>query len=172
MPPEALDRMRPWMAELTLSVAEDALNGATTFNGVEVQAQAITPAATRRYEFETPEQQIGFLADAPTPDQLASLQYTVREIDDDPGAYQRLVDEWMAADTAGLQRDAIDPLEQVSPTLYERLLDARNQAWARRIGQRMRKSGLIVVIVGVGHMLGPTGLPALLKAQGLDVTGP
>jgi uncharacterized protein YbaP (TraB family) len=171
-PPEAIDRMQPWMAELTLSVAEDAQSGATSFNGVEVQAQAITPVATRRLAFETPEQQIGFLSGAPLPDQLASLEWTVREIEQDPAAYQRMVSEWMAGDVNGLQHDAMDPLAAVSPTLYDRLLGARNRVWARKLGERMRKSGLIVVIVGVGHMIGPGGLPALLRAQGLDVQGP
>ena len=36
-----LDRMQPWMAELTLSVADDAASGADAFNGVEDQIQAI-----------------------------------------------------------------------------------------------------------------------------------
>jgi hypothetical protein len=172
VPPEALDRMQPWMAELTLSIGEDAHDGATAFDGVETQVQAIAPATTARLAFETPEQQIGFLAGAPLQDQLASLQWTVREIGDDPAAYRRLVDEWMAADMAGLQRDALEPLQQVSPTLYARLVGERNRAWARRLAQRMRKPGLIVVVVGVGHLVGPGGLPALLRAQGLDVEGP
>lgn len=171
-PPEALDRMQPWMAELTLSVASDARSGGSAFNGVEDQIQAITPAATRRRAFEGPEQQIGFLAGAPIKDQIASLGWTLDEIDNDPAAYQRVVDEWMAADTAALQRDALAPLQRVSPTLFDRLLGSRNRAWAKTLAQRLRKPGQIVVVVGVGHMLGPGGLPALLRAQGLDVEGP
>jgi hypothetical protein len=78
----------------------------------------------------------------------------------------------MAADTAGLERDALAPLQKVSPTLFDRLLGSRNRAWAKVLTERMRHGGQIVVVVGVGHMLGPGGLPALLRADGLDVEGP
>jgi uncharacterized protein len=171
-PIQAVDRMQPWMAELTLSVAEDARGGATAFDGVEDQVQAITPAATRRQAFETAEQQIGFLAGAPVKDQIASLDWTLDEIDQDPASFQRVVDEWMAGDLAGLQRDALDPLQRVSPTLYDRLIAHRNHAWAKTLANRMRKPGQIVVVVGIGHMVGPGGLPALLRAEGLEVDGP
>lgn len=171
-PIQALDRMQPWMAELTLSVAEDVRNGASAFDGVEDQVQAITPAATRRQAFETPEEQIGFLAGAPLKDQIASLAWTLDEINQDPASYQRVVDEWMAGDMAGLERDTLDPLQRVSPTLYDRLIGRRNQKWAQTLARRMRRPGQIVVVVGVGHMVGPGGLPALLRARGLEVDGP
>jgi uncharacterized protein YbaP (TraB family) len=170
--PDALDRMQPWMAELTLSVADDARSGGTAFNGVEAQMQAITPTTVRRQAFETAEQQIGFLAGAAVKDQLASLAWTLHEIEDDPASYRRVVDEWVAGDLEGLQRDAIEPLQQVSPALYQRLLAERNKRWARQIKARLRRPGQIVVVVGVGHMIGADGLPALLRAQGLRVEGP
>jgi uncharacterized protein len=170
--PEALDRMQPWMAEFTLSIADDARGGADAFNGVEEQVQAITPLAAKRMAFETARQQIEFLAGAPVKDQVASLSWTLAEIEDDPASYQRVVDEWMAADLAGLQRDAVQPLKTVSPALYGRLIAQRNKAWVRALTRRLRKKGTVVVVVGVGHMIGPEGLPALLRARGFDVQGP
>ncbi|HTX50306.1 MAG TPA: TraB/GumN family protein [Caulobacteraceae bacterium] len=170
--PDALDRMQPWMAEFTLSIADDARGGADAFNGVEEQVQAITPLAARRMAFESARQQIEFLAGAPVKDQIASLDWTLAEIEDDPASYQRVVDEWMTADLAGLRRDAVQPLETVSPALYGRLITQRNQAWARALSRRLRKKGTVVVVVGVGHMIGPEGLPALLRARGFKVQGP
>ena len=170
--PEALDRMQPWMAEFTLSIADDARGGADAFNGVEEQVQAITPLAAKRLAFETARQQIEFLAGAPVKDQIASLDWTLAEIEDDPASYQRVVDEWMAADLGGLQHDALQPLQSVSPALYGRLITRRNQAWASALASRLKKKGKVVVVVGVGHMIGPLGLPALLRARGFDVQGP
>jgi uncharacterized protein YbaP (TraB family) len=170
--PEALDRMWPWRAELTLSVADDVRGGGDASDGVEAQIQALAAPGVLRRAFETPAEQIGFLAGAPLPDQIASLDETVGEIDDDPGSYQRIVGEWMSGDLAGLRRDAVDPVARASPRLYERLLSQRNRRWARILGARLRSPGQIVVVVGVGHMIGPVGLPALLRAQGFQVEGP
>jgi len=170
--PEALDRMQPWMADLTLSIAEDARGGASATDGVEGQIQAVAPAATRRRAFETANEQIEFLAGAPLRDQLASLNWTVSEIEDDPASYQRVVGEWMAGDVVGLQRDALEPLQRISPTLYARLIEDRNRRWALTLANRLKKPGKVVVVVGVGHLVGPSSLPALMRAKGFAVDGP
>lgn len=170
--PEAIDRMQPWMAELTLSVAEDARSGADASSGVEDQIEAQTGPAVARRSFETAAQQIEFLAGAPVKDQIASLNWTVGEIVGDPDSYRRVVDEWMSADLLGLKRDANDPLERVSPRLYQRLLVKRNQAWVRQLASRLKKPGKVVVVVGIGHLIGPDGLPAQLRARGFAVEGP
>jgi uncharacterized protein YbaP (TraB family) len=170
--PEALDRMQPWMADLTLSIAEDARGGASASDGVEGQIQASTPLTARRRAFETASQQIGFLAGTPLKDQIASLNWTVSEIQQDPTSYQRVVDEWMSGDLAGLAHDALDPLRQISPTLFARLIEGRNRHWASVLAARLKQPGSIVVVVGVGHLIGPGGVPALLRAKGYQVDGP
>jgi uncharacterized protein YbaP (TraB family) len=171
-PPPALDRMQPWMADLTLSVADDVRGGADASDGVEAQLQALAPPSVTRRAFETATQQIGFLAGAPLSDQVASLNATVDEIDDDPGSYLRIVGEWMSGDIAGLLRDAVDPVARASPRLYDRLISQRNRRWARILGARLGSPGQVVVVVGVGHLIGPAGVPALLRAQGFQVEGP
>ena len=170
--PEAIDRMQPWMAELTLSVAEDAKSGANASDGVEDEIEAQAGPAVVRRSFETASEQIEFLAGAAVKDQVASLNQTVGEIVGDPGSYQRVVDEWMASDLPALKRDANDPLQRVSPKLYQRLVVRRNQRWADRLADRLRSPGKVVVVVGIGHMVGPDGLPALLRARGFAVEGP
>jgi uncharacterized protein YbaP (TraB family) len=170
---DSLDQMQPWLAEITISVADDAASGADAFNGVEDQVQAIVPLTARRGAFETPEQQIDFLAGAPLDDQIASLDWAMHEIEDDPATYQRVVDEWMGADLAGLERDALDPLRRVSPVLYGRLIAGRNHRWTGAIRRLFGRPGdTTVVIVGIGHLIGPDGLPTLLRAQGYEVEGP
>ncbi|HEY2707741.1 MAG TPA: TraB/GumN family protein [Caulobacteraceae bacterium] len=170
--PEALDRMQPWMADLTLSVAEDARGGASASDGVEGLIQASAAPTVRRRAFETATQQIEFLAGAPIKDQLASLNWTVSEIQDDPASYQRVVGEWMDGNVSALEHDALEPLQRISPTLYARLIDERNHRWAATLAARLSKPGHVVVVVGVGHLVGPGGLPALLRARGYTVDGP
>jgi uncharacterized protein YbaP (TraB family) len=168
----SIDAMRPWLAEVTVSVAADARSGGDAFNGVEDQVQAIAPPGVPRRAFETADQQIDFLAGAPQADQIASLNLALQEIEDDPASYARLVDEWMSADIAGIERDAIEPLKSVSPVYYERLLVSRNRKWSKIVRSMLRQPGLTVMVVGIGHLIGPDGLPAMLRADGLQVEGP
>jgi uncharacterized protein YbaP (TraB family) len=170
--PPVLAAMRPWLAEVTLSIAADSRAGARADEGVEEQLQAAAPSKVRRRALETPGEQIGFLAGAAVADQVASLDETLMEIERHPDAYRRLVDEWVGGDLAGLRADALEPLQRASPALYRRLMTERNRRWSTALGRRIGRRGLIVVVVGMGHMIGPDGLPALLRAKGFHVEGP
>lgn len=170
--PEGLDRMRPWLAEVTLSLAADERAGAMASQGVEQQVQEIAPPSARRRSLETARQQIGFLADTAPADQVASLDQTLHEIEERPQIYRRVVAEWMAGDLAGLDADALKPLRRTSPTMYARLITQRNRRWADTLGRRLARPGVTAVIVGMGHLVGPGGVPALLRARGVKVDGP
>ncbi len=170
--PKAIDRMRPWLAEVTLSLADDERAGAVASRGVELQVQEFAPPTARRRSLETARQQIGFLADAAPADQLASLDQALHEIEARPGSYRQVVAEWMAGDLAGLDADALEPLRRASPRMYARLISQRNRRWADVLERRLAQPGVTVVIVGMGHLVGPGGAPALLRARGVRVDGP
>ena len=170
--PAALEGMRPWMADLTLSLLQDGQAGARASQGVEQSLQNMAPPKIRRRAFETPADQISVLADAATVDQVASLDETLTDIVERPDMYRHVVDEWMAGDLDGLEADALTPLRKVSPALYDRLITQRNQSWAKIIAAAVGHKGSSVVVVGAGHLVGPGGVPALLRAAGLKVEGP
>lgn len=172
VPPEMVASMRPWLAEVTLSLAQDAQAGAKPSEGVEQQLSDQAPAAVQRRAFETPGQQIGFLASAPLSEQTASLRETLSEIADDPDIYNRVVKAWLAGDLAALRKDALQPLAKSSPGMYRRLIVDRNHRWADTLARRLKGQGVIVVVVGTGHLLGPDGVPALLRDRGFVVDGP
>jgi uncharacterized protein YbaP (TraB family) len=169
--PAAVDGLRPWLADVTLSVATLIRDGARAEAGVEAVLAGAAPAAGRRY-FETPWEQIAFLAEAPEADQLASLEETLRQLDEDPELYRRLVRAWLAGDQAALDAVGVAPLRSLSPVLYERLLAGRNRRWTEQILERLAGSGTTVIVVGAGHLTGPDGVPALLRARGVAVEGP
>jgi uncharacterized protein YbaP (TraB family) len=169
---EVLARMRPWMAEVTLSIAADMRAGALASEGVEQQVAAEAPATAARRAFETVSQQIGFLADPPPAEQLKSLDETVAEIADDPGIYDRVLKEWLAGDLAALSRDALDPVAKTSPDMYRRLVTDRNKRWAKTLSAELSGDRKIVVVVGAAHLIGPGGVPALLRKHGFAVEGP
>jgi uncharacterized protein YbaP (TraB family) len=169
--PAGVDRLRPWYADVTLGVVALMRQGATVTTGVERTLAEAAPAAQRR-AFESSTEQIGFFADAPLADQLASLEDTLKQIDEDPAYYDRLIDAWARGDTRAIQDLGLTPMKQISVWLYDRLIVQRNRRWVETITQRMQGSGKTVIVVGVGHLVGPDSVPALLRARGFTVEGP
>ncbi|MBL8769772.1 MAG: TraB/GumN family protein [Phenylobacterium sp.] len=170
--PLTLDRLEPWFAEVALAAAAYRKAGATSDSGVEAAVGAAVPTGARRRALETPAQQIALLDGAHAADQLASLRWTLKAMERDPQAFAALVRAWMAGDVRALDARALQPLRRTSPGLFRRLVADRNADWARQLDARLRGSGRTVVVVGVGHLVGPEGVPARLRALGYSVTGP
>jgi uncharacterized protein YbaP (TraB family) len=63
-------------------------------------------------------------------------------------------------------------MQREDKALYERLIVARNRRFAARIEQMAREGRNVFVAVGVGHLVGAQGVPALLRRDGLKVDGP
>jgi len=170
--PALLDHLRPWFAEVALSAAEFRKAGAEGADGVEQALAAAAPPAAERRAFETPEQQIALLADGPQAEQLASLDETLKEMESEPDEFKILLRAWMAGDLAALDREALTPIRKASPGLFRRLITERNARWTAILDQRLKGKGRTVVVVGVGHLIGPDGVPARLRALGYEVEGP
>jgi uncharacterized protein YbaP (TraB family) len=177
LPGPALERLRPWLAELTIGEADYAREGATPDQGVERQLANAAPQAAR-HAFETGAQQVALFAGQPEPVQVASLEDTLRELEDDPDQPLRLIDAWRKGDIKGLEKEGLEELRRESPQMFKALLTDRNAAWLSVLSQRLNAPSTdgrmtrIVVVVGVGHLVGPGGVPALLRAKGFRVDGP
>ena len=169
--PSALETMRPWLADATLSIAADMKSGADTSEGVERRIDGWTPLTAKRRALETAADQVGVLAGGATDEQIAMLSVTLDEIEA-PDRYPVLVTAWLAGDLLTLSREALGPMAAASPRAYRALITDRNQRWAQEIEHRLKRGGRIVVVVGIGHLIGPESVPALLKAAGLTVSGP
>lgn len=167
-----LERFEPWLAEVALAGAAYRVAGADSVSGVERVLAAQAPDHAVRRAFETPAEQIALFDGGSLDEQVASLEESLKEMEDNPDAYKELVAAWMKADVAGLEADALAPLREASPGIYARLVTARNAAWTRTLDARLQGSGRTVVIVGVGHLVGQDGLPARLRALGYSVKGP
>lgn len=169
--PAGIDRLRPWFADVTIGVVALMSQGASVTTGVERTLADAAPGAQRR-AFETPAEQIAFFAEAPLADQLASLEDTLKQLDEDPAYYDQLIDAWASGDTRVIEDLGLTPMKQVSLYLYDRLIVQRNRRWAEAIAGRMAGAGETVIVVGVGHLVGPDSVPALLRARGFTVEGP
>jgi uncharacterized protein YbaP (TraB family) len=168
-----LERLKPWMAEVMLTqqvLARTA--GATGDHSVEAWVQAATPARVQRRALETGAQQLALFQDPPLPQQVAALKRAMDTLERDPNAYRRVLDAWMSGDPQRLVTVAVEPERKADPAGFRRLVTDRSALWAKTLDARLKGKGRTVVIVGVGHLVGPDSLIARLRALGYSVTGP
>jgi len=170
--PVLLDRLKPWLAEIALADGAYRKVGADATTGVEKTISAMATPNAKRQAFETPAEQIAMLSAGSSDEQVASLRETLHEMADKPDEYAVLVKAWMDSDIATLDAEALEPLRKASPELFKRLVSDRNARWTEVLDARMKGHGKTVVVVGVGHLIGPGGVPARLRALGYSVTGP
>jgi len=152
--------------------------GARTDLGVEQQLAKEAPPTARREAFETVAEQVGFFADASVADQIESLNETLDEIQNDPDEFKRLAADWARGDVHAIEVEALGPMQREAPDVYKRLLVDRNKRFVQRIEALLKGDGggdsvnHILIVVGVGHLVGPDGVPALLRKDGFRVDGP
>ncbi|THD58310.1 TraB/GumN family protein [Phenylobacterium sp.] len=170
--PMLLDRLKPWLAEISLAGGAYRKIGADANSGVEKTIAALATPKAQREAFETPQEQIAMLAGGTMDEQIASLRETLQELDEKPDEYRILIDAWMTGDVKALDHEALEPLRASSPALFQRLVTERNAHWTAVLDERLKHHGEAVVVVGVGHLIGPDGVPARLRALGYSVTGP
>jgi uncharacterized protein YbaP (TraB family) len=169
----ALEGLRPWLAGLTLSLRYVTQQGHDPDAGVEriLDADAAKRGVPRRY-FETPESQIRILSDLPPQDELRFLTATLIQIESKSENVDAMDDAWVRGDVATLGRLLTEDIAEAGPETYAALLTRRNARWTDEIDAMMRGRGKIFIAVGSAHLIGPEGVPALLRAKGYKVEGP
>jgi uncharacterized protein YbaP (TraB family) len=170
--PALLDRLQPWLAEIALAGGAYRKVGADANSGVEKTIAAMATPKARREAFETPAEQIALLSGGAMDEQVASLRETMHELEDKPDEFTVLVKAWVGGDVAALDHEALAPIRKTAPGLFRRLVTERNARWTQVLDARLKGHGHTVVVVGVGHLIGPDGVPARLRALGYSVTGP
>lgn len=168
LPVQQLDILRPWVAAQQLTLTSLTKAGLNAQSGVD---QTLTREVGSRplKPLETLEQQLRFFADLPEDVEKALLLDTLDEIAKGPGQFDRLQNAWLAGDLRTLQKEFVDELQAKFPALYEVLLKRRNQLWAAALDAELKGAGSDFVAVGAAHLVGPDGLPELLRQRGYRV---
>lgn len=168
LPAQAYDRMDPWMAAVTLSMAPIQRMGYQPESGAEKSlARAAKDAGKAVEGFETAEQQLGFFDALPEPAQVRFLVSSVEDMPELAQEMERMVSAWAKGDADGLAAVLNDNLKD-SPEVAEALLTDRNRNWAAAIRDRMARPGTVFVAVGAGHLAGADSVQAQLKGYGLN----
>ena len=172
MPAAALDGLQPWLAEVILSVTWFAKAGARTDLGVEQQVAAAAPPSAERAAFESIDDQLTALSGGSRADQVKALEETLDELQTDPDGFARLAEAWARGDVKMIEREGLEELKRDAPGAYGRLVVDRNRRWVKTIEALVQRPGRTFAVVGVGHLVGPDSVPALLRRDGVAVEGP
>ncbi|WP_374478045.1 TraB/GumN family protein [Zoogloea sp.] len=173
LPPEAVQRLQPWMVSTLLTVRVAEMVGFRTEQGVDLWLAGQARAAGKPlWALETVERQIAALSGGGDAAQMASLTEVIELIESgDARAYfQRMLDAWRAGDVTALDHLLREELSSAAMApLFEEMLDRRNREMADTLLRRLEGGGRPFVAVGAGHFGGASGLLAELAARGYQL---
>lgn len=168
--PEAMDRLRPWVASLVFAMPDLVRNpkalgeGADTI--VEQRAQA---SGQRKRTLETAEQQIKMFAGLSEAAQLAMLYETLDGRDPTAAKADDIIAAWSIGDDATIARVFATTVNARHPEIYDAVIRRRNAAWTEVLTREMAGAGVDFVAVGAGHLAGPDSVQTMLAARGFRV---
>lgn len=173
--PDAASRFKPALLATMLAVGEyQHLGYRADLATDKYLARLARSGKARVLELESMDSQLALLDTLPRADQMRFLDETMKGMES--GAQARevrdIVDAWGSADQAALDRVAEGVAADNSVSgrfVREVLLDGRNVALADKMAQLLQNEENTVAAVGVLHLLGKKGIPALLGARGLAV---
>jgi uncharacterized protein YbaP (TraB family) len=171
--PEDLVILRPWWAA---KMFEDAMTGKSVLHADEgvdnkVYLMAKDRGVSDVRAFETPEFQIQVLkGKANTKNELSLLQAAMKRAAARPLVpFKKLMDAWAAGDTDAIASITFDSM---SADEKKTIIDDRNKDWVPRIEKMLKEKRTFFITVGAAHLVGPNGVPSLLRQDGYHVTGP
>lgn len=168
--PAALQKLRPWLAALQISLAAAMAEGQIPGAGVEqsLLAHAKAHGQELRY-FETAADQVRIFADLPQEAELRFLLVTLDQAKEGKGLLETMDRLWLKGDVEGLGAVLDRDFDSAGPEVRAALIDARNARWATTIAAMLDQPGEVFVAVGAGHLTGRANVITLLEAQGQNV---
>ena len=156
----------PWFAALQISQLRLMQLGFDGSHGVDAYftRQAVHDKKVIR-GLETLEFQLDSMDSLPPKAQREFLLQTLEDAADVEEIMDGVVRAWKAGDTAQLETDLMDGLDE-QPELYERILVRRNENWAASVLALINDSQDYLIVVGALHLVGDDSLLRLIDDAG------
>lgn len=178
MPQFMAARMQPWYLGLTLSIAPCAIaDVASGAQGLDFMLMDVAKAAgTPIAPVEDWRMMLDLLSEGTFDEQVEMLELSLHDPSIADEMHSQMIDDYFAGDIARiweLSRASVSlmPLDAAEGAalfaeLDQTLLVDRNHAWMPVILEAAAAHDTVVIAVGAAHMIGETGLPRLLEADG------
>jgi uncharacterized protein YbaP (TraB family) len=175
MAPAALAPLRPEMQAVTLEVMQGRAYGLFPEFGIDTGLARIARDLGKPVRsLETPESQAALLVSDDPAETARAVGAVLDELEAGraPAMLKRLAGDWARGDVDDIAAYAswcgcLDTPEQRED--FDKLIRDRNPLMVDRIVQWHGQGQSLFVAVGTLHLVGPLGLPTLLKARGFQV---
>jgi uncharacterized protein YbaP (TraB family) len=169
LPPEALNRFRPWFCAMTLANLKLAALGFNPEKGVDRYFyQKARSSGKKILGLETPSDQIDIFADMSPETQEKFLEQSLDDLESAQSQVEKILAAWKTGDTGKVETILLKGLRE-DPGLYQQLVVQRNQRWMKTLDQLLGGHQNFMVVVGAAHLVGSDGLVALLRTRGFKV---
>jgi hypothetical protein len=174
--PTVVVYLRPWLASMDLQGTEGSDPRFVAAEGVDnkIYAMATARKVKQFRAFETYQQQFRLLmGDGNLEHELANLRVTFKKIlaENHEENINDILTAWAKGDVKKLIALGPDNPE-MSPEDRKAMLDDRNRNWIPQIAAMLKEKHTYFITVGTFHLVGPGGVPNLLRAAGYQVDGP
>ncbi len=170
LPPELIEREKPWFLALTLTSLELLKMGFDPNLGIDMHF--LSNAGKRRIvELESLDYQTQLLAGFSDTEQEAFLVYTIKDLKAMRGESEALVKAWKSGRVAALESILSEGMsnEAGMSSVWDKLLYERNGNMLLRIEKFLKTDDTVFVVVGAGHLVGRRGIVDMLRARGYSV---
>lgn len=170
IPPAAVERMRPWLLSITLSVLEMQKAGYSEGGGIDRMLLTKARDTQRIVELETIDSQMRMLASLPDTVQDLMLRDQLQQGSQTAVSMATVATAWEGGNPDALAHVLFERADD--PTykpFYEALFYTRNRQMTDKVAAMLDQPETHFVVVGAGHLVGEEGILALLTRKGFQV---
>lgn len=164
-----LEYAEPWFAAVNVEMMLLMRAGFSQDQGIEAHFAARAAIDQKEiFGFETTAEQLGFLDSLSIEAQKDMFIQSLVEGISIGEVMDSLVEAWHRGDTQFLEENLLADMQEM-PELNQVIVVDRNIAWTNRIEDMLDDRDDYLVIVGALHLVGNSGVPALLQQRGYAV---
>ncbi len=174
LPVPDLDHKPPWLVSQMIALAAPlgtGTSGGARAIGIDQYFLRLSRGKKPIVALETLQQQVEVLSARPFAFQVRDLRHTIAAVERGQSPLASTVDAYFDGTLDEALQAAEKKAEQDGDGAYYReVFTKRNHTMADSIERLLRNQKRPFVVVGAGHLLGDTGVPALLSQRGFVVS--
>ncbi len=167
IPIDILQKMKPWMAALTLMFFELEKIGVTPADGLEMYFnEKVKRDGKDTGGLEDVKEHVEYVSSMEEELDEAIVESFAKEIKELHVMMKGITKAWKAGDEAALNEFLSESVRKDFPNLHKRIIIDRNRNWITPIEDLINSGKRTLVVVGVGHLVGEESVINLLRSKG------